>query len=94
MFLFTSIIEFTVPRTTSFTSRLLEKGKEGSFYRISFEEKLSGRLSQSNGSDRRRETNKKNYDAHAGHTGPVVNVGPEPRTDMSSKSFSSLMPPR
>ena len=42
VFLFTSIIEFTVPRTTSFCSRLLKKGSEGSSYIISFEEKLLG----------------------------------------------------
>ena len=42
VFLFTSIIEFTVPRTTSFSSHLLEKGSEGSPCRIFFEERLSG----------------------------------------------------
>ena len=44
VFLFTSIIELTVPRTPSFCIRLLEKGSEGSACRISFKEKLSGRL--------------------------------------------------
>ena len=93
-FLFTSVIEFTVPRIPSFSIRLLEKGSEGSACRISFKEKLSGGLSQSNSSDRRRETKMKNCDAHAGHAGPVANVGPDPHTDMSGKSFSSFMPPR
>ena len=94
VFLFTSIIEFTVIRAPIFSIRLLEKGLEGSFYRISFKEKLSGHLNQSNGSDRRREAETKNYDARAGYTGPVMNVGLEPRTNMSGKSFPSLMPPR
>jgi len=44
VFLFTSIIEFTVPRAPSFCICLLEKGSEGSAYRISFKEKLLGRL--------------------------------------------------
>ena len=44
-FLFTGIIEFVVPRTPSFSIRLLEKGSEGSASRISFKEKLSSRLS-------------------------------------------------
>ena len=44
MFLFTSTIEFIVPRTPSFSIHLLEKGLEGSSYRISFKEKLSGHL--------------------------------------------------
>ena len=92
--MFTSIIEFTVTHTTSFSSRLLEKGSEGSSCRISFEEKLSGRLNQSNGSDRRRETETKNGDAYAGYTDLVANVGPKPCTDMSGKSFPSLIPPR
>ena len=61
VFLFTSIIEFIVTHTTSFSSCLLEKGSEGSSYRISFEEKLSGRLNQSNGLDRRRETRNKKW---------------------------------
>ena len=88
-FLFTSIIEFTVPCTLSFSIRLLEKGLEGSACRISFKEKLSGRLSQSNGLDRCRETEKKNCDARAGYAGPVANIRPEPRTDMSGKNFRS-----
>ena len=92
-FLFTSIIEFTVPRTPCFCIRLLEKGLVGSAYGISFKEKLLGHLSQSNGSDHRQEIETKNYDAHAGYTGPIANDGPEPYTDMSGKSFSSLMPP-
>ena len=73
---------------------LLKKGLEGSSYRISFKEKLSGRLNQLNGSDRCRETETKNYDTRAGYTGPVANVGPEPRTDMFGKNFQSLMPLR
>ena len=44
VFLFTSIIEFTVPRTPIFSIRLLKKGSEGSSYRISFKEKLLGHL--------------------------------------------------
>ena len=44
VFLFTGIIEFTVPHTLSFSIHLLEKGSEGSSCRISFKEKLSGRL--------------------------------------------------
>ena len=91
--MFTSIIEFTVPLTTSFSSRLPEKGLEGSSCRISFEEKLSGRLNQSNGSDRRRETETKNGDAYAGYTDLDANVGSEPRTDIFGKSFPSLTPP-
>ena len=94
VFLFTSIIEFIVLRTPSFSIRLLEKGFEGSAYGISFKEKLSGHPSQSNGSDHRRETKIKNCDARAGHVSPIANVGPEPRTDMSGKSFPSLIPPR
>ena len=94
MFLFTSIIKFTVPRTPSFSIRLLEKGSEGSSYRISFKEKLSGRLNQSNSSDHRREKETENCDARAGRIGPVANVGPEPRTERSGKSFSSLIPSR
>ena len=94
MFLFSSIIEFTVPRTPSFSIHLLKKGSEGSSYRISFKEKLLGRLNQSNGSERCRETETKNCDARAGYTGPIANVGLEPRTNMSGKSFSSLIPPR
>ena len=92
--MFTRIIEFTVPHTPSFRICLLKKGSKGFTCRISFKEKLSGRLSQLNGLDRRRETETKNYDARAGHAGPIANVGPEPHTDMSGKSFSSLMPPR
>ena len=46
VFLFSGIIEFIVPHTLSFSIRLLEKGSEGSTYRISFKEKLSGRLRQ------------------------------------------------
>ena len=92
MFLFTSIIEFTVPRTASFSSRLLEKGSEGSSCIISFKEKLSGRLSQSNGSDRRRETEMKNGNAYAGYTDLIVDVGPEPRTNIFGKSFPLLTP--
>jgi len=94
VFLFTSIIEFTVPRTTSFTSHLPKKGLGGSSYRISSEEKLSGRLNQSNGSDRCRETETKNGNAYAGYTDLVANVGPEPRTNIFGKSFPSLTPPR
>ena len=94
VFLFTSIIKFTVPRTPSFSIRLLEKGSEGSSYIISFKEKLSGHLNQSNGSDRRREIGTKNCDARVGYTDPVMNVGLEPHTNMSGKSFPSLMPPR
>ena len=94
MLLFTSIIKFIVPRTPSFSIRLLEKGSKGSSYRISFKERLSGHLNRSNGSDRCRETETKNCDAHAGYTGPVVNVGREPRTNMSGKNFRSLIPPR
>ena len=94
MFLFTSIIKFTVPRTPSFSIRLLEKGSEGSAYRISFKEKLSGRLSQSNSLDHCREIETKNCDAHAGHASPIANAGLEIRTNMSSKSFLSLVPPR
>ena len=94
MFLFSSIIEFTVPRTLSFSIRLLEKGLEGSACRISFKEKLSGRLSQSNGLDRYREIGTKNCDDRAVYTGTVANIGPKPRTDMSVKSFSPLVPPR
>ena len=92
--MFTSIIKFTVPRTPSFSIYLLEKGSEGSSYRISFKEKLLGHLNQSNGSDRRREIEMKNCDAHAGHADHVANVGPKPRTDMSGKSSPSLVPPR
>jgi len=94
VFLFTSITEFTVPRTLSFSIRLLEKGSEGSAYRISFKEKLSGRLKSIEwlGSPLR-DRNKK-LRCSEGHTIPIANVGPEPRTDMSGKSFSSLMPPR
>ena len=44
MFSFISIIEFIVPHTPSFSIHLLEKGLEGSSYRISFKEKLSGHL--------------------------------------------------
>ena len=44
VFVFTNIIEFIVPHTPSFSIRLLKKGSEGSTYRISFKEKLSGRL--------------------------------------------------
>ena len=82
------------PRTPSFSIRVLEKGLEGSACGISFKEKLSGRLSQSNGLDRRRETETKNCDARAGHTGPVANVGPKPHMDMFGKSFPLLIPPR
>ena len=92
--MFTSIIGFTVPHTPSFCIRRLEKGSEGSSCRISFKEKLLGHLNQSNGSERRRETETKNCDACTGHAGPVANVGPEPRTDISGKSFPSLIPPR
>ena len=60
---------------------------EGSACRISFKEKLSGHLSQSNGSDHHRETETKNCDAHAGHAGPVVGVGLEPRMDVSDKKL-------
>ena len=91
MFLFTSIIEFTVPCTPSFSIRLLKKGSAGSSCRISFKEKLSGCLNQSNGSDRRRETETKNFDARAGHTSAAANDGPEPCTGISGKSFRSLM---
>ena len=92
--MFTSIIKFIVLRTLSFSIRLLEKGSEGSSYRISFKEKLSGHLNQSNGSDRCQKIETKNCDAHVGHVGPVANIGPEPHTDMSGKSFPSLIPPR
>ena len=92
--MFTSIIEFTVPRTPSFSIHLLEKGSEGSAYGISLKEKPPGHLSQSTSSDHRRAIEIKNCDAHAGYTNPVMNVGLEPRTDMFDKSFSSLMPPR
>ena len=44
VFLLTSIIEFIVPRSPSFSICLLEKGSEGSTCRISFKVKLSGRL--------------------------------------------------
>ena len=94
VFLFTSIIEFIVLRTPSFSIRLLEKGFEGSAYGISFKEKLSGLPNRSNSSDHCRETETKNYDARAGYAGPVANVGPKPHTDMSGKNFPSLMPPR
>ena len=92
--MFTSIIEFTVPRTASFSSRLLEKGPEGSSYRISFKEKLSGCLNQSSGSDHRQETQTKNGDAYAGYADLIAKIGPEPRMDMSGRSFPSLIPPR
>ena len=92
--MFTSIIEFIVPRIPSFNIRLLEKGSEGSTCRISLKEKLPGHLSQLNDSYRRRKTETKNYDARAGHAGTVANVGPEPRTDISGKSFPSHVPPR
>ena len=82
VFLFTSIIEFTVPRTPSFSIRLLEKGSEGSSCRISFKEKLSGCLNQSNGSDRRQEKETKNCDARAGYTGPIANVELEPHMNI------------
>ena len=91
--MFTSIIEFTVPRTASFSSHLLEKGSEGSSYRISFGEKLSGRLNQLNGSDCHQEIETKNGDAHAGYTDLVTNVRPKPGTDMFGKSFLSFTPP-
>ena len=42
--MFTSIIEFIVPRTLSFSIHLLKKGSEGSACGISFKEKLSGHL--------------------------------------------------
>ena len=42
--MFTSIIEFTVPHTSSFYIHLLERGSEAFACRISFKEKLSGRL--------------------------------------------------
>ena len=92
--MFTRIIELTVPRAASLSSRLPEKGSEGSPYRTSFEEKLLGRLSQSSGSDHRRETKTKNGDAYAGYADLIANVEPEPRTDVSSRSFPSLIPPR
>ena len=93
VFLFTSIIEFTVPRTTSFSSRLPEKGLGGSSCRISFEEKLSSRLNQSDGSDHRREIETKNGNVYVGYADLVADVGPEPYTDKIDKSFPSLTPP-
>ena len=92
--MFTSIIEFAVFHTPSFSIRLLEKGLEGLACGMSFKEKSSSRLSQLNGSLRRRETETKNCDARAGYAGPVANVGPKPHADMSGKNFPSLMPPR
>ena len=92
--MFTSIIKFIVLRTASLSSRLPEKGSEGSPYRTSFEEELLGRLNQSGGSDRRRETKTKNGDAYAGYADLAVNIRPEPHMDMSGRSFPSLIPPR
>ena len=89
VFLFNSIIKFTVPRTPSFSIRLLEKGSEGSACGISFKEKLLGRPSQSNGSNRCQETEKKNCNALTGYAVPIANVGPKPRMDMSGENFSS-----
>ena len=77
-FLFTSIIKFTVLCTLSFSIRLLEKGSEGSACGISFKEKLSGRLSQSNGSDHRREIGMKNCDACVGYADPSQKSDPNP----------------
>ena len=88
--MFTSIIELTVPHTASLGSHLPEKGLEGSPYRTSDEEKLSGRLNQSSGSDRRRGTKTKNSDAYAGYADPIANIGPRPHMDMSGRSFPSL----
>ena len=90
--MFTSIIEFAVPRTPSFSLCLLKKGLVGSSYRITFKEKLSGRLNQSNNSDHRRETEMKNGNAYAGYTDLIVDVGPEPRTNIFGKSFPLLTP--
>ena len=92
--MFTSIIEFIVPRTASLSSRLLEKGSEGSSCRTSFEEKLSGQLNQLSGSNHRRETQTKTGDAYAGDVDFIANVGPEPGMDMSDRSFPLLTPPR
>ena len=83
--MFTSIIEFTIPRNLSFSIRLLEKGSEGSTYGVSFKEKLSGHPSRLNGSGRCRETDMEDWDAHAGYTGPIMNVGPGPRMDIFGK---------
>ena len=94
VFLFTSIIELTVPRALSLSSRLPEKGSERSSCRTSFEEKLLGRLSHSSGSDRRQETKTENGDAYAGYADLIANIGPKPRIDMSGRSFPSLIPPR
>ena len=94
VFLFTSIIELTVPRTASLSSPLLEKGSEGSPCKTSFEEKLLGCLNQSSGSDHRQETQTKNGDAYAGYANLIANVGPKPSTDMSGRSFPSLIPLR
>ena len=94
VFLFTSIIKLTVPRAASLSSRLPEKGSEGSPCRTSFEGKLLGRLSQLSGSDHRRETKTKNGNAYVGYADLIANFRPEPRTDMSGRSFPSLTPLR
>ena len=100
MFSFISIIEFIVPHTPSFSIHLLEKGLEGSSYRISFKEKLSGHLkSIERLGSLPRDRNEKlrclcRLHQTAVESGPATNVGPEPRTDMSDKSSPSLTPLR
>ena len=78
VFLFTSIIELTVPHAACLSSCLPEKGSERSPCRISFKEKLLGHLNQSSGLDCRRETKTKNSDAYAGYAALIANIGPKP----------------
>ena len=77
--------------TPSFSLHLLGKGSEGPI-----EERLSGRPSQSNGSGHYRETNMEDWDGRAGYTGPIMNVGPGPHTNIFGKSSynPSLVPSR
>ena len=92
--MFTSIVELTVPHAASLNPRLPEKGSEGSPCITSFEGKLSGRLKfiKRLGSPPRDKN--KNSDAYAGYADLIANIGPKPHTDMSGRSFPSLISPR
>ena len=83
-------------RTPNLNLHLLGKGFEGPTYGISIKERLSGCPNRSNSSGRCRETGTEDWDARAGYTGPIMNVGPGPRTDISGKSSQnpSLVPSR
>ena len=73
-------------RTPSINLHILGKGLVGPTYGISIEERLSGCPNRSNSSGRCRETGTEDWDARAGYTGPIMNVGPKPCMDTSGKN--------